>query len=224
MAADEYHQACSEEIIFSRNTAKPQLNSSFAALQYCGNFLFFLIIFPMMMKKILIGLISVVFVFTSVNAQVYSNKIIKKDSAAKKEYNFLLPIWGKKVTEKGFDLPYSAGIGINYLLQKSDLIIDNLQVGFNNQEKYALDDIIRFDKAEASAMAVTVRPDFWLFPFLNIYGIAGVSSASTDVGFGIWIPDSTNTEKEIMSMETKIDFIATTFGFGLTPTIGVAGG
>jgi hypothetical protein len=44
------------------------------------------------------------------------------------------------------------------------------------------------------------------------------------VGFGIWIPDSTNTDKEIFSAESKIEFDATTVGFGLTPTMGVAGG
>jgi hypothetical protein len=165
----------------------------------------------------------------TLNAQVYSNKVVPKrhdtvaDSVVRATYNYILPIWGKRAAAKGFNLPYSAGIGINYLWQRSDLVIDNLKVGFNNGEMYDLDDIVKFDKAQSSAQAITVRPDFWLFPFLNIYGIFGASSASTDVGFGVWIPDSTSTPKEIFHTETKVDFQATSFGFGMTPTIGVAG-
>ena len=165
-----------------------------------------------------------------VNAQVYTNKEVGKKNAAlidslkNTEYPYLLPILGKKAAQKGFKLPYSAGIGVNYLWQESDLVIDNLQVGFNNGALVPLDDIVRFDKAQSTAMGITVRPDFWLFPFLNVYGIFGRTAASTNVGYGIWIPDSTNTEKEIFSAETKVDFNATSFGFGLTPTIGVGGG
>src|SRR5437016_4788176 len=71
-------------------------------------------------------------------AQVYSNKEVGKKNAAHRdslkntEYPYILPILGEKVAKLGYDLPYSAGIGINYLWQKSDLIIENLSVGFNN--------------------------------------------------------------------------------------------
>jgi hypothetical protein len=57
-----------------------------------------------------------------------------------------------------------------------------------------------------------------------VYGIFGKAEASTDVSFGVWIPDSTNTEKEIFSTSTVVDFNTSTFGFGITPTIGVGGG
>jgi hypothetical protein len=89
---------------------------------------------------------------------------------------------------------------------------------------YDLDGIVRFDDAIARASAVSARPDFWLFPFLDVYGIFGVSQASTDVKFGVWVPDSTGVEKEVLEAGAVVDFTATTFGFGMTPTIGVAGG
>lgn len=181
-------------------------------------------------KRSTLILVVLLFFIGITNAQVYTNKEVGKknkelaDSLKKSEYKYVLPIWGKKVTEKGFNLPYSAGLSLNYVWQESDLIIENLMVGFNNGTMYNIDEIVRFDKAIATASALTLRPDFWLFPFLNIYGIFGKSQASTDVGFGIWIPDSTNTPKEIASMESKVEFTSTTAGFGLTPTIGVGGG
>lgn len=163
-------------------------------------------------------------------AQVFTNKEVGKknqelaDSLKKSDYPFLLPIWGDKATKAGFSLPYSAGFSMQYLGQESLLIIDNLNVGFNNGPMYNLDGIVRFDEAKALASALTVRPDVWLFPFLNVYGILGKAQASTNVNFGVWVPDASGIEKEVLSAGTTVDFNTTTFGIGMTPTIGVGGG
>ena len=140
------------------------------------------------------------------------------------EYTYALPIWGKKAAALGFNLPYSAGIGINYLWQESDLVIDNLQIGFNNGPLNNLDEIVRFNNATSTAAGLNIRPDIWLFPFLNIYGIVAKASPSTAVDFGIYVPDADGNWSNVMSLNTQADFEAQTLGFGLTPTIGVGGG
>lgn len=163
-------------------------------------------------------------------AQVYSEKIVGKNNTALKdslkaaEYPYILPIWGEKVAQKGFDLPYSAGISVNYFWQKSDLIINNLKVGFNNGPQFSLDQVVRFDDAVAEANALTFRPDIWILPFLNIYGIIGKSEASTTISAGIWVPDAENNWTQLTSFTTKANFNAVTAGFGMTPTIGIGGG
>lgn len=178
---------------------------------------------------------SIAFVLTllissSAFAQVFTNKEVGKKNAAladslkQSEYPYALPIWGDKATKAGFNLPYSAGLSAQFFGTASDLTINNLSVGFNNNRMYNLDGIVRFDDAKARGAAATVRPDIWLFPFLNIYGILGKSEASTKVGFGIWIPDSTDVAKEVLKANTTVDFNTTTFGIGMTPTIGVGGG
>jgi hypothetical protein len=167
---------------------------------------------------------------SSLSAQVYSNKEVGKknadkiDSLKNSEYPYVLPIWGAKATKKGFNLPYSAGLSVQYLWQKQDLIINNLSVGFNNGEMHNLDEVIRFDNAVSEAAGINFRPDVWVFPFLNVYGIFAKSKPSTTVGFGIWVPDSTNIWKEVFNTTTKAEFDAFSAGFGLTPTIGVGGG
>ncbi len=170
-------------------------------------------------------------IFSSVVlGQVYSDKAVGKknvevaDSLKKADYPYSLPIWGEKVAKLGFNLPYSAGIGINYLWQKSDLKIENLSVGFNNGPLYNLDEVIRFNQAVSEASVINIRPDIWLLPFLNVYGILAASKPSTAVGFGIWVPDSSNNWTEIATYNTKANFTGTSFGLGMTPTIGVAGG
>jgi hypothetical protein len=103
--------------------------------------------------------------------QVYSNKVVGEknkeiaDTLKSKPYPYSLPIWGAKATEKGYDLPYSAGVSVNYFWQQSDLVISDLFVGFNNGPMYDLDEIIRFDNALSEASVITIRPDIWLLPF-----------------------------------------------------------
>src|SRR5882762_5467069 len=162
-------------------------------------------------------------------AQVYSNKEVGKKNAQKidslknSEYPYVLPILGKQATKKGFSLPYSAGIGINYLWQKSDLVINNLQAGFNNNPMQSLDQIVRFNNATSEAVGVNIRPDVWLLPFLNVYGIFAKSSPSTAVDFGIYVPDAGGNWNNVINLTTKANFQATTLGLGLTPTNGVGG-
>jgi hypothetical protein len=63
-----------------------------------------------------------------------------------------------------------------------------------------------------------------LLPFLNVYGIFAKSAPSTSVDFGIYAPDGSGNWNNIINLNTTANFQATSFGLGLTPTIGVGGG
>lgn len=163
-------------------------------------------------------------------SQVYSDKIVGKrntalrDSIIDESYPYVLPILGEKAAKKGFNLPYSAGVSMNYFWQKSDIVIHNLEVGFNNGTKYNLDEVVRFNDSYVTASALNVRPDIWLLPFLNVYGILGKANTSTNINAGIWVPDADNNWSKVLDFGTKAEFTGTTFGIGFTPTIGVGGG
>ncbi|PWA06346.1 hypothetical protein [Flavobacterium laiguense] len=182
------------------------------------------------MKKNRLIFLIVIFVSLQTYSQVYTDKIVGKkneaviDSLKTSEYPYSLPIWGEKATQKGYQLPYSAGVSVNYFWQESSIIIDNLYVGFNNGPQYNLDQIVRFNSSVASANAINVRPDIWLFPFLNVYGILGKVNTSTAINAGVWVPDAQNNWTEIYTFGSKAKFEGTTFGLGFTPTIGIGGG
>lgn len=173
---------------------------------------------------------SVLFIlyFTTAQGQVTTDKVIGVknealvDSLKHMNYPYLLPIWGQKVVRKGFAMPLPAGLSVQYVYQKSDITIQNLQVGFNNGPMHSLDNVVRIDHATATTNGVNLRPDFWIFPFLNVYGLLARSSNTTAINAGLWIPDSTSWKK-VMDINTKADFNATTFGLGMTPTFGVGG-
>src|SRR5262245_16300710 len=121
----------------------------------------------MKMLKNILPVCCGMFLFADLSAQVYSDRLVGQkhaemiDSLKQSEYPYALPIWGAKAAKMGFDLPYSAGIGINYLWSESDIVIDNLNVGFNNGPLYNLDEIVRFNNSTATGSGVNIRPDIW---------------------------------------------------------------
>jgi hypothetical protein len=182
------------------------------------------------MKNSSFLILLVLFLSIQTYSQVYTDKVVGKkneamiDSLKVSEYPYSLPIWGEKATQKGYQLPYSAGVSVNYFWQESSIIINNLNVGFNNSEMVNLDQVVRFNDATATANAINVRPDVWLLPFLNVYGILGKAKTSTSIDAGIWVPDANNNWSEVISFGSKANFDGTTFGLGFTPTIGIGGG
>lgn len=182
------------------------------------------------MKKVVFSVLLGFVLTGTLKAQVYTNKPVGEknevyvDSLKATPYPYALPIWGDKAAALGFDLPYSAGLGINYLAQESQLVINNLMVGFNNGPLHDLDELIRFNDATAKAKAINFRPDIWLFPFLNVYGILASANTSTEISAGVFLPDSSGVWSEVSNFKTKAEFNATSFGFGITPTMGVGGG
>ncbi|TFH22271.1 MAG: hypothetical protein E4H10_14030 [Bacteroidia bacterium] len=182
------------------------------------------------MKKILL-IAGVTFgLFSQTLGQVYTNKVVGEknialaDTLMSKPYPYSLPIWGAKATAKGYDLPYSAGVSLNYFWQQSDLLINELFVGFNDGPMYDLDEVIRFNNAVATASIITIRPDIWLLPFLNVYGIFSKAKTSTAIDAGLYLPDTSNVWNEVTSFSSTANFDATAMGFGITPTLGIGGG
>lgn len=172
--------------------------------------------------------LTLTFGISTNNAQVTANKEGGKhqayaDSLKNSKYPYILPIWGDKVTKMGISLPYSAGVGINYIYQESELVIDNLQVGFNNGEMHDLDQVVKFNQAKSTGSVLNFRPDVWVLPFLNVYAVLAKSQLSTFVDYSIYVPDSLGNSKEAIRLTSDVAFQGTSFGFGMTPTFGVRG-
>lgn len=183
-----------------------------------------------MSKKILI-LLCVMFLAGNAfsqgiipNVLVFKSDSLIIDSLKTAEYPYVFPFWGESVQQKGIQLPFSAGLGVNYIWQESDIVIDNLRVGFNNMPMVELGEVIRFNSAVAKLNGVNLRPDVWVLPFLNVYGILGYGQSSTGIEAAISLPDSNNNWHDITTLSTTAEFDVTTLGFGLTPTIGIGGG
>ncbi|RLD58637.1 MAG: hypothetical protein DRJ05_07705 [Bacteroidetes bacterium] len=123
------------------------------------------------------------------SAQYATTKVKTKhqaytDSLKNVEYNYVFPIWGQEAYKQGFDIPYPMGIMTNFLWMDQGIVIDNMQLGLKSD---SLDipmtaiDFIGFGENKNTSYAFNVRPDVWVLPFLNVYGLFGYGTSRTEV-------------------------------------------
>lgn len=147
-------------------------------------------------------------------AQYATTKIKSKheayiDSLKQVKYDNIFPIWGQKAYEKGFDIPYPTGFMLNYMYIKQGLIIDNLRLGIQTDN---LDipltgvDFVKFGDNFNTAKTTIFRPDVWIFPFLNVYGLLGTGSTKTEVNLKFPIEMKSIVEQNVRT--TGLGFTA----------------
>jgi hypothetical protein len=131
-----------------------------------------------------------------------------------KDYDQIFPIWGRKVIEKGFDLPFPYGANIIYFYMNQGINLDNfgLSLGDNPLQRV---DFIKFKDTKSVVNTVNARFDLWLFPFLNVYGLLGQGWSATTVH-----PTIVLGEKEI-PFTSEVTQSGIYYGFGLTGAVGI---
>jgi hypothetical protein len=98
------------------------------------------------------------------------------------KYEYYLPLGGKRLAARGLTFPLPWGVGLNYAWIDQPIKIQDLGIAVNDGKFVDLDGIVKFKSVDASVHALNVRMDFWLFPFLNVYGLANYAAqANTDV-------------------------------------------
>lgn len=154
----------------------------------------------------------------SAKAQYANTKIKTKheaytDSLKQVDYDYIFPILGQGAYRKGFDIPYPAGLMANYMWMRQNLIFDNMKLGVktDNVDIPLTDvDFIEFGENINTSYAYNVRPDLWILPFLNVYGIFGGGQSRTEVNLTAPIPLYSNVEQGLR-----------TAGFGIMGAGGV---
>lgn len=135
------------------------------------------------------------------------------DSLKQVDYNYTFPIWGQEAYKRGFDIPYPAGIMVNYVWMDQGIIVDNLQLGFQNENHdipLTEIDFIQFGDNLNNSYTINVRPDLWVFPFLNVYGIFGYAKLNTEVNLTYPV-----------NLKSVVEQSASTVGFGVMSAFGV---
>ena len=152
------------------------------------------------------------------NAQHTSRKISKKqqaytDSLKQVEYNYFFPILGQQAYSRGFDIPYPAGLMANYIWMKQGIVIENFQLGIQSENvdlPMTPVDFIDFGYNTNTSYAVNFRPDLWILPFLNVYGLFGYGSSTTEVNL-----------TEPVELKSVVSQNMSTAGFGVMGAFGL---
>lgn len=171
-------------------------------------------------KQLLLILFGVLIFTTQVDAQYASREVSKRqqayiDSLKQVEYNYLFPILGQKAYEKGFDIPYPAGAMGNFIWMDQGILIDNFQLGLTGNgfdiPLTNIDEFMEWGRNTNTSYAVNFRPDIWIFPFLNVYGLFGYGSSTTEIELTKPVPLSTSVTQ---GLSTAGFGIMTGFGIG----------
>jgi hypothetical protein len=119
-----------------------------------------------------------------------------RDSLENSDYTYVFPLYGEKVRKMGYDLPLPAGIMLGYFGMDQELDISNLHVGISDGELVDISDLVEFESITSNVNVWTIRPDVWLFPFMNVYVIANRFTSKTDVilkePFSLTVPQVSN--------------------------------
>lgn len=126
------------------------------------------------------------------------------------EWNHVFPLFGKKLAAKGFKLPLPYGLNLNYMYMKQDIEISSTKLKFGDREWVDVSDLLVFDTTEAVVHSGIFRFDVWVFPFLNVYGLAGLGQSNTSVSLA-----------EPIQIESSPKQLGQTYGVGTTAAFGI---
>lgn len=164
------------------------------------------------MKKLLLILV-IVFPFTLTNAQGVIQYPKSDTSTVKKDYPYVLPIWGQKLTDRNikFQLPF--GLNANYVYNSMNLEMTEFNMNLNDKplDRIGLDEL-GFQDVIAKTSGINIRGDVWILPFLNFYGLYSENNGSTQISM---IPFNT----ELISLD-PVPFKSSTWGVGTTLVYG----
>lgn len=167
--------------------------------------------------------------FSEANAQS-GIQFPKNDSTTvKKDWPYVLPIWGQKVADRNIELQLPLGFNVNYVFNQMSLELTEFSMNFFDGEN--LDDIINpetlnFTETVATTNGVNIRADAWILPFVNLYGIYAKTEGTTKVSFQPQVVENNlgpnGNLTEIRTLENPISVPAVTFNtnsFGIGSTL-----
>jgi hypothetical protein len=85
------------------------------------------------------------------------------------------------------------------------------------------------DQTEAGEISIVFRPDIWIFPFLNVYGLAGYTSGYTHLNFTaqsftVLHDDGNNIPVDSsFTLRSNPEYSGSVYGFGTTVSTGFKG-
>jgi len=102
----------------------------------------------------------------------------------------------------------------NFLWMDQGILIKNMQLGLKTDNQDIpltnVDEFIKFGDNTNSSYGVNFRPDVWIFPFLNVYGVLGYGRSETSVKL-----------VEPLELSSTIEQGIRTAGFGIMDAFGI---
>jgi hypothetical protein len=138
-------------------------------------------------------------------------------SSEEERWSSFLPIWGEEARERGYDLPLPFGITANFMFMKQDFDVESIELDIG-EIHLDLPDSVVGGYVSGEDFSMVMRFGAWVFPFLNIYAIAGYTDGETSTH--VLIPLGSEGGRAI-SFPFTLDYKGPTLGGGMTLAGGV---
>lgn len=92
-----------------------------------------------------------------------------------------LPIWEEKARERGYELPLPLGLAANAFAARHNFDVPTVTIGGSGGGLLNIGGLAHIENAEITETAWTTRFDTWVFPFLDVYAIAGYVDGRADI-------------------------------------------
>ena len=140
------------------------------------------------------------------------------------------PICGKKKRNEGFNLTLPFGSGLQGFWYQQDYTASNLLVT-DSTGKITVTSDTMIQNTTAGEMQLYLKPDVWLFPFLNVYGIFGYTKGTVNPNITVpsftmhirdheLLPDNDIPIDTTFEIKDEIAYHGPVVGGGLTFSMG----
>ena len=146
---------------------------------------------------------------------LFSGGALAADPATPEPHPSGLPIWGAEAAARGYQIPLPFGIGVTAYSAQQPVDIHDLQLGRNGNPPVSVSNFLQINRVDTSQQNISAKFDVLVFPFLDVYGLAGYTKGTTK-GL-IQIPaDPILDIIEPRQLQLNASFSGPTYGLGLT--------
>ncbi len=109
---------------------------------------------------------------------------VREDGGGRKVWDHPLPIWGQRVVDLGFDLPFPFGISVLPVWMRQDAVVSDLAISVGDGPIQPVE-LLAFGRPEVETATLQAKFDAWLLPFLNLYAVVGKLDGEATVPMSI---------------------------------------
>ncbi len=182
---------------------------------------------------LLILLFNSIGVYAQYNGFGCINKLDRISFSDKQDYNpsskavtNVFPVMGNFARKNNRTFPHPFGVTFHSIYFDQKYTASNLLLTSDSTDLTARADTL-YQNTTASEMKASIRPNVWLLPFLNVYGIFGYTKGviSPDLVVPYIVIENipvidTLVVDTIFEIKDEIGYVGPTYGFGATLSIG----
>lgn len=102
-----------------------------------------------------------------------------------RKWDRVLPFYGQRVIDLGYDLPLPIGISFIYVNTYQHMDLDELEVGAGGSGANVPIDFVAFSDNDNHTQTPQIKVDAWIFPFMNVFGTFGRITGEANVNFAL---------------------------------------